>query len=375
MAILLTDKAVEALKKIIDEQADDQQLNREKVCLRVGVKGGGCSGFSYNLDLTEADDENSENETFEQGGITILCDPKSYLYLNGTEIDVTADINITHTWRGDLIVELTSPSGTVVRLANRTGSSADDIVGNFDDDTAPDGPGSMSDFDGESPIGFWSLFISDNAGADTGTLNEWCLNLLVTEMVVASDTPVLQVNAENGLDLSWDYNTDLYEAFHVYRRTLDSASSVRITDQPLSNASGHIAFTDDTADFAIGTVLFYSLRMVRGGVELEFGDEIEITVKSSLPTVFTLENNYPNPFNPITNIKFALPRDGHVSLRVFDLSGRLVRTIVDENLSRAVHTYQWDGADESGRPMASGTYYYQVRTDRTSETGKMMLIK
>lgn len=93
MAITLTDKAVEALKKIIDEQASAHELNQERVALRVGVRGGGCSGFSYNLDLTEADPENADaNETFEQGGITIMCDQKSYLYLNGTEIDYHDDV-------------------------------------------------------------------------------------------------------------------------------------------------------------------------------------------------------------------------------------------------------------------------------------------
>lgn len=93
MAITLTEKAVGALKKIIDEQSGAHDLNKERVALRVGVKGGGCSGFSYNLDLTESDPENADaHEEFQQGGIKILCDPKSYLYLNGVEIDYHDDV-------------------------------------------------------------------------------------------------------------------------------------------------------------------------------------------------------------------------------------------------------------------------------------------
>ncbi|MDX2473638.1 MAG: proprotein convertase P-domain-containing protein, partial [Candidatus Krumholzibacteria bacterium] len=290
-------------------------------------------------------------------------------------VDVTADIDLTHTWKGDLILELTSPAGTVVRLHNRSGSSTDDIVTNFDAVTAVDGPGAMSDFDGESPIGFWTLAVSDNAGGDTGVLNSWCLNVTVSDLVVASDAPVLQVNqTQGGRELSWDYNPITSEAFHVYRRTANT-NAVRLTEQPLSSTDGHIAFSDNSTEFEVGTVLYYSLREVRDGGVLGFGDEIEVTVTSSLPTVFALHDNYPNPFNPITNINFDLPKAGHVSLRIYDLSGRLVRSLVDENLARSSHTYQWDGADNSGRRAASGVYYYRVQTERTSETGKMMLVK
>jgi len=101
-------------------------------------------------------------------------------------VDVTVDVDITHTWRGDLIIELTNPAGTTVTLANGSGGSADDIVTNYDDVTVPDGPGSMADFDGEAAVGLWTLFIRDKAGGDTGTLNNWCLNVTVTDLVVAA---------------------------------------------------------------------------------------------------------------------------------------------------------------------------------------------
>ena len=86
MAIELTETAAREIKTIIDQQ----ELDGEKVRLRVGVKGGGCSGFSYLLDLTEQSRET--DESFEKEGITIVCDPKSYLYLNGTTIDFKDEI-------------------------------------------------------------------------------------------------------------------------------------------------------------------------------------------------------------------------------------------------------------------------------------------
>jgi iron-sulfur cluster assembly protein len=86
MAIHLTETAAREVQTIIEQQ----ELDTEKVRLRVGVKGGGCSGFSYLLDLTESEEGNFE--TFDENGIQVVCDPKSYLYLNGTTIDFKDEI-------------------------------------------------------------------------------------------------------------------------------------------------------------------------------------------------------------------------------------------------------------------------------------------
>lgn len=86
MAVELTETAAREIKTIIQQQ----ELDAEKIRLRVGVKGGGCSGFSYVLDLTEQDRETDEQ--FEKHGIKIVCDPKSYLYLNGVTIDFKDEI-------------------------------------------------------------------------------------------------------------------------------------------------------------------------------------------------------------------------------------------------------------------------------------------
>lgn len=86
MAITLTDSAAREIKTIIEQQ----ELDQEKVRLRVGVKGGGCSGFSYILDLTES--AKDHDELFDQHGVKVICDPKSYLYLNGVTIDFKDEI-------------------------------------------------------------------------------------------------------------------------------------------------------------------------------------------------------------------------------------------------------------------------------------------
>lgn len=79
--IILTDRAAAEVKKIVAEQ----ELDGDKIRLRVGVKGGGCSGFSYLLDLTES--QKATDEQFEMHGVKIIIDPKSLLYLSGVKVD------------------------------------------------------------------------------------------------------------------------------------------------------------------------------------------------------------------------------------------------------------------------------------------------
>ena len=103
MPITLSETAAREIKTIIKQQ----ELPESGTKLRVGVKGGGCSGFSYMLDLTE-EEKSEADEEIESQGIRILCDMKSYLYLNGTEIDFKDEVmgrgfvfknpNATSTW-------------------------------------------------------------------------------------------------------------------------------------------------------------------------------------------------------------------------------------------------------------------------------------
>ena len=87
MPITLSETAAREIKTIIKQQ----ELPEAETKLRVGVKGGGCSGFSYMLDLTE-EGKNEADEEMDSNGIKILCDMKSYLYLNGTEIDFKDEV-------------------------------------------------------------------------------------------------------------------------------------------------------------------------------------------------------------------------------------------------------------------------------------------
>jgi hypothetical protein len=85
---------------------------------------------------------------------------------------------------------------------------------------------------------------------------------------------------------------------------------------------------------------------------------------------FKLSQNYPNPFNPATTIKFQVPENTFASLRIYDVSGKEITTILNENILRGEYEYQWNA---SGLP--SGIYFYKLQTEKFSQTRKMILVK
>jgi hypothetical protein len=91
----------------------------------------------------------------------------------------------------------------------------------------------------------------------------------------------------------------------------------------------------------------------------------------------SLENAYPNPFNPTTTIKYSIAERGHVSLKIYNAAGQLVRTLVDEVQSpqAAAFSKTWNGLNDRGQPVSSGVYFYKLTTDDFAQTKKMVLLK
>ena len=114
------------------------------------------------------------------------------------------------------------------------------------------------------------------------------------------------------------------------------------------------------------------------GNESEAGSPVSVSgvQGGAVPTRAALLGAVPNPFNPQTTIAFDLPRQTAVSLRVFDVSGRLVRVLLDgEIVTEGRHETVWNGCDDSGRRVASGTYFYRLEAVEYSETKRMSLVK
>jgi hypothetical protein len=115
--------------------------------------------------------------------------------------------------------------------------------------------------------------------------------------------------------------------------------------------------------------------LVRDATNKDLGYELTAEPLVVLPSVYKLADNYPNPFNPETTIKFALPEAQDVRMEIFDIKGHRVRVLVDEAMAAGNHSVVWNGRDKNGRVCASGTYFYRVQAGPLNETRRMLLVK
>jgi hypothetical protein len=90
---------------------------------------------------------------------------------------------------------------------------------------------------------------------------------------------------------------------------------------------------------------------------------------------YQLEDAYPNPFNPSTSIGFRLLKSERADLEVYDVLGRLVRTLTNEVISEGYHTVVWDGKDDRGKDAASGVYFYHLSTPSFSAAHRLVLVR
>jgi hypothetical protein len=101
----------------------------------------------------------------------------------------------------------------------------------------------------------------------------------------------------------------------------------------------------------------------------------EYTIAVDVPREFQLAQNYPNPFNAQTTIEYTVSRPSHISLKIFNATGQLVKTLVNDYRPINRYVVTWDGTDEAGRPVASGVYFYQLVTGEYQQAKKMTLLK
>jgi len=101
----------------------------------------------------------------------------------------------------------------------------------------------------------------------------------------------------------------------------------------------------------------------------------ELTQYSSKLATTALFQNYPNPLNPQTSIVFALPTQQNVELAVYDLSGRVVKTLVNGAVEAGIHSIEWNGLDEAGSPAPSGVYFYKLRAGEFEQSRKLVVTR
>ncbi len=172
----------------------------------------------------------------------------------------------------------------------------------------------------------------------------------------------------DGVHLAWHVDADeIVLGYRVYRGAAGDIQRV-LNDALLP--SDAVSYIDATA--RPGVAYTYVLAAVK-----ENGEEVRSIpiVVTTAALSFGLEPNVPNPFNPTTRIGFTLSASERAILRVYDVRGARVATVLDARLGAGRYHVDWNGVDDAGRPVASGTYFYSLAAGKRTESRKMVLVK
>ena len=177
---------------------------------------------------------------------------------------------------------------------------------------------------------------------------------------------------DNTVVLNWTTATEVHNyGFEVERKVVGEVSvnwnSIGfLAGAGTTNAPKEYSFIDK--NFNIGRYS-YRLKQIDRDGQFKYSQEVEVTVRE-VPKVFALEQNFPNPFNPSTMIGYQLPAANHVSLKVYDVIGRVVATLVDEIKEAGTYTVHFDGSK-----LSSGIYFARLQSGDKVQMKKMQLLK
>ena len=111
-------------------------------------------------------------------------------------------------------------------------------------------------------------------------------------------------------------------------------------------------------------------------VALGIGCEAILSVdKNITPKQFILHQNYPNPFNPLTTLRYDLPEDAFVNITIYDMMGRQVKTLINDQQTAGYRSLQWNATNDAGSPISAGMYLYMIQAGEFRQTRKMVLLK
>ena len=187
----------------------------------------------------------------------------------------------------------------------------------------------------------------------------------------------LQANVSDGVvNLSWDLSeaSDLLH-YVVYRGNspdfaTDEGSMIGETTEP--------GFSDDVTE--LGDYYYVVTAVDIHENESDPSEAVNVTLLSlvdvhGLPEEYALHQNYPNPFNPTTTLRYDLPEDASVSVIIYDMMGRQVRTLVSGQASAGYHSTMWNATNDLGSSVSAGVYIYTIQAGQYRDVKKMVLLK
>ena len=160
------------------------------------------------------------------------------------------------------------------------------------------------------------------------------------------------------------------QLFFIAIRYLNETYSVSYDNGgPLS---GRSYYSDDGVNFS-NILSSYGNANIRA--KIRTNNIMHANSGDLLPDKFKLDNNYPNPFNPVTSLRYDLPEDGLVNITIYDMMGRIVKTLVNSSQTAGYKTIRWNATNDRNEPVSAGLYLYTIQAGEFRQTKKMVLIK
>ena len=186
------------------------------------------------------------------------------------------------------------------------------------------------------------------------------------------------LDSDGKVFLEWATETETNNyGFEIQRKTIDDTDWDKIGSvkgQGTTTTPHKYSFTDHNV---ITGTYYYRLKQIDVDGSFEFSDEILVEV--SPPRTFSLYQNYPNPFNPETIIQYRIPKLDQpmvpVELKVYNLLGDVVRTLVQKDQGAGYYSVNWDGKNNQGEIVTAGTYIYRLQAGEFVKTNKMLLLR
>ncbi len=200
-----------------------------------------------------------------------------------------------------------------------------------------------------------------------GSVDYFDLITFVPPVVPVELTSFSAVAAGNKVELKWNSATEINNSGYEIERSSDNANFVKIGfihGHGTTTQANEYSFIDNNASGH----LYYRLKQVDFDGTFKYSKAIEVNV--SRPVDFSLNQNYPNPFNPSTTIGYSIPENSFVTIKIFDVLGNEVASLVNSQMEAGEHSINFNASN-----LSSGIYYYQINAGNNIAIKKLMLLK
>ncbi|KAA3598384.1 MAG: T9SS C-terminal target domain-containing protein [Calditrichaeota bacterium] len=373
---------------------------------------------SYDGTLTNmaTDDWVSSNTPVGESGTSVNSVTQTNIGSNGKQMKVTITstsnssnyLNIYKKGNGSDKVDSGEnfPAGVLQRSdilwgVNEFGSVTADLIFDYSSIVGAENPSSLYVLKRSTPSDDWtdvtSSFVNDTnsktfSGTGFTTFSEFSIGGGADNPLPVELTSFTAKSLEKSILLSWTTQSEFENLGFVLERKIENESEDWVTIatyesheglQSQGNSSSVKKYAFEDEKIIAGKSYSYRIGDVSYSNEINYYSEI-ITASSqqnveeelsAIPKEYFLDSAFPNPFNPSTTISYGIPKDSRVSIVIYNILGKKVRTLVNENQIAGFYKIKWNGLDERNSPVSTGVYFAKIQAGNFSKTSKMTFLK